>query len=65
MNIKQGVSMEELKIEKLDDLTLNLNMDLNILNSALKDDTGDLEICSISKFVERIYGDSSSIRELF
>jgi len=57
--------MDELKIEQLDDLTLSLNLDLNLLNSALKDDYGDLEICAISNFVEKIYNDSNSIRELF
>ncbi len=56
--------MDETTLDKLEDLTLDLNMDLNVLNSALKDDC-DLQICSISNFVERIYDISKDIRNLF
>ncbi len=57
--------MDEIKLGQLDELTLSINLDLNLLNSALKDDTGELEICSISHFVEKIYNDSDKIRNLF
>lgn len=56
--------MDDKKIDMLEELTLNLHLDLNVLNSALKTDD-DLEICALSHFVERIYNDSSSIRNLF
>jgi hypothetical protein len=63
-NLK-GEVMDESKLNKLDDLTLNINLDLSVLNSALKDDNGDLQLCALSNFVEKIYNDSNNIRNLF
>lgn len=57
--------MDANELKKLDDLTLELDMDLNILNSALKSDDEDLEICSLNNFVERIYQKSNEIRNVF
>lgn len=51
------------QLTRLDDLTLTLNFDLAILNSAIKDD--DLEICALGSFVEKIYKDSEKIRRIF
>jgi len=61
----KGALMDDEKLEKLDDLTLSINLDLNILNSALKDDYGNLEMCLVSQFVERIYQNSDEVRKLF
>lgn len=57
--------MSNTEIQKLDNLILDLNFDLCILNSALKDDDGDLELCILSRFVERIYKTSNEIRDIF
>lgn len=56
--------MNEEQIERLDALTLELNNDLAVLKSAVKDNL-DLEVCSLEHFVERIYKDSEEIRNIF
>lgn len=56
MNLKQ--------ITKLDNLTLELNFDLAILNSAIKD-FDNLEVCVLNRFIEKIYQDSEQIRNIF
>jgi len=56
--------MNETQMSKLDDLTLYLNFDLSILKSSLKDDE-NLEVCTLTHFVERIYQDSEKIRDIF
>ena len=65
MILQKGGTMDEAKFNELDELTLNINLNLCVLNSALKEDYGDLEICAVSNFVEKIYNDSNSIRKLF
>lgn len=57
--------MNEEKLDKLDEFTLEMYSKLNILNSALKEDYDDLEIYAVSDFVEKIYNDLKSIRKLF
>lgn len=53
------------QLEKIDDLTFELHMDLNILNCALKNNDDDLEICSLNSFVEKLYQKSKEIRDIF
>lgn len=57
--------MSNSEIQKLDELTLDLNFDLCILNSAIKGDDGDLEPCILTGFVEKIYKTSNEIRNIF
>jgi len=57
--------MNQESIQKIDDLTLDLNMDLSILNSAVKNFDNDLEVCSLVNFIEKIYKLSDEIREIF
>lgn len=52
------------QIKRLDDLTICINFDLAILNSALKD-SENLEVCVLEDFVERIYVQSKKIRDIF
>lgn len=56
--------MNKEQIIRLDNLTLGLNFDLAILNSAIKD-TDNLEVCALNSFVEKIYQDSEKIRNIF
>jgi len=58
--------MHEEDFNKLDELTLNVNMDLNILHNALKyTDLDELDIAAVSYFAENIYKKSEEIRKLF
>jgi len=57
--------MNQELIQRIDELTLDLNMDLSILNSAVRNFDGDLEVCSLVNFVEKIYKLSDEIREIF
>jgi len=57
--------MNQELLQKIDDLTLDLNMDLSVLNSAVKNYDNDLEVCSLVNFVEIIYKLSDEIREIF
>jgi hypothetical protein len=57
--------MDEEKTRKLDELTLSIDMDLNILHNALKYNDKALEMSSVSYFVENIYKKSCEIRNLF
>lgn len=50
--------------KKLDDLTLDLNMDLCVLNSAVNN-CDNLEVCCLTNFVERLYKTSEDIRDIF
>lgn len=56
--------MNKEQIEKLDELTLNINFDLAILAGAVKD-YDNLEVCMLEDFVERIYKNSKEIRNIF
>lgn len=56
--------MNKEQIERLDELSLDLNFDLAILNSAVKDSI-NLEVCVLNNFVERIYQTSVEIRNIF
>lgn len=57
--------MNRNEIEKIDNLTLDLNMDLCILKSAVCCFDDDLEISDLVNFTERIYKTSSEIRQIF
>jgi len=57
--------MNQELLQKIDDLTLDLKMDLSVLNSAVKNYDNDLEVCSLVNFVEIIYKLSDEIREIF
>lgn len=57
--------MNEKQTNKLDELTLDINFNLAILKSAIKNDDADLEICVLESFVENIYQTSQKIRNLF
>lgn len=56
--------MNAQQIDRLDDLTLEIDNNLSILNSAVKD-SENLEICSLGSFVENIYSNSKQIRDIF
>lgn len=56
--------MAKEQLEQLDILTLSLNFNLAILNSAVKD-SENLEICMLESFVEKIYMTSNEIRNIF
>lgn len=56
--------MNKEQIERIDELTMNLNFDLAILNSAVKD-FDNLEVCVLDNFVEKIYISSGEIRSIF
>lgn len=56
--------MNKEQINRLDELTLYMNFDLTILNSALKDEN-NLEVCALGHFVEQIHQKSEEIRNIF
>ena len=56
--------MNKEQINELDDLTLTLNFDLAILNSAIKD-SDNLEVYTLEHFIEKIYLNSEKIRKIF
>lgn len=57
--------MNQQEIEKLDELTLDLNMDLCILKSAVTCFDDDLEISDLINFVQKLYKTSNKIRGIF
>lgn len=57
--------MNQQEIEKLDELTLDLNMDLCVLKSAVASLDDDLEVSDLVNIAERIYKISSEIRDVF
>ncbi len=58
--------MNEENLNMLDELTLFINMDLNILYNALKyPEKEDLDIVAVGFFVKNIYEKSLEIRRLF
>ena len=56
--------MNKEQIFEIDDLTLKLNFDLAILNSAISNGD-DLEVCVFENFVESLYQKSEDIRRIF
>ena len=52
-------------IQKLDELSLDLNFDLSVLNSAIKNFDNELEICHLVNIIEGIYELSKEIRNIF
>lgn len=66
-NIKfyKGERMNQQEIEKLDELTLDLNMDLCVLKSAVISNSEDLEVSDLTNITERMYKISSEIRDIF
>lgn len=65
MLISLGGNMTEEENNKLEELTLCINMDLNILYNALKYVDEDLDIAALSYFSEKIYKKSCESRNLF
>jgi hypothetical protein len=63
--LRVEVFMNKEQLQKIDWLTLDLNMDLSVLNSAVMSFNDDLQICDLINFVERIYKTSDEIREIF
>lgn len=57
--------MNKAEINKLNDLTLDLNMDLCILKSAIICFDEDLKVSDLTNFAERLYKISSKIRDIF
>lgn len=57
--------MDKAEIQKLDNLTLELSMNLCILKSAVTCFDDDLEVSDLIDLIERIYTTSAEIRELF
>lgn len=56
--------MKKEQIEKLDELTLDVNFDLAILTSAVRD-YDNLEVCMLESFMKKIYKNSKEIRNIF
>ncbi len=57
--------MDNKQIQKLDELSLDLNFDLSVLNSAIKNFDNELEICHLVNIIEGIYELSKEIRNIF
>lgn len=57
--------MNKNDVEKIDNLTLDLNMELCILKSAVGCFDDDLEISDLVNFTERIHKISNEIRQIF
>lgn len=57
--------MNNEQINRLDDLTFNINCDLAILNSAVNNADKDLEVYLLGNFVDKIYEKSQKIRNIF
>lgn len=57
--------MDKKDLQKIDELTLDLNMDLCILKSAVICFDEDLEICDLIDFTGRLYKTSKEIRNIF
>lgn len=59
--------MDEEKLRQIDSLTSKINMDLEILNNAIKcmEYEGAKNITAITSFVENIYQKSEEIRKIF
>lgn len=57
--------MDEETIRKLDKLTHDMDMELNILHCALKYNDKELEMFSACYLVENIYKKSFEVRKLF
>lgn len=57
--------MNQQELQKLDDLTLDLNMNLSILNSAVKNFDNDFEVYDLINIMELIYKNSLEMREIF
>lgn len=57
--------MNREQIQKIDNLTLDINFNLTILYNAIKDADEKLEICMLDDFVKNIYENSKEIRAIF
>lgn len=57
--------MNQQEMQKLDELTLDLNMDLCILKSAVMCFDDDLEASDLVNFVQKLYKTSNEIRNIF
>lgn len=58
--------MNEEQLYKIEGLTLEMHMELEILNSALKYmEMEGADVCALSSFVEKIYEKSDNIRKIF
>ena len=57
--------MNQNELRTIDNLTLELNMELCILKSAVFCFDDDLEVSDLINFTERIYKMSNEIRETF
>jgi hypothetical protein len=54
--------MDEKQLEKIEELTMEVHMNLEILNHALKQMEMDgIDVCAVSSFVEIIYKKSDKI----
>ncbi len=57
--------MNKEQLQKLDNLTLDLNMDLEVLNNAVRNSDDDLTVCSLINFMGEVYKISNEIRDIF
>lgn len=57
--------MNEQEIQKLDNLTLDLKMDIAVLNSAVGSFDDNLQVCDLINFVGKIYKKSKEVRDIF
>ena len=65
MNIYKRGKMDKEQLQKIDDLTLDLNMELCVLKSAVICFDDDLEVSDLVNFTERIYKISNDVRKIF
>lgn len=65
INFYKGVIMNQQELQKLDELTLDLNMDLCILKSAIICFDDDLKTSDLVNFVQKLYKISNEIRDIF
>ena len=63
-NVK-GLIMNEEEFMKIEELTLYMYMDLNILHHALKYNDNEIDTGAINHSVEKLYKISTEIRDFF
>lgn len=63
--LNKEVYMNQKELNRLDCLTLDLNMNLNVLYSAIMCFNDELEVCDLINIVKNLYGTSVKVRELF
>ena len=57
--------MNQEKVLKLEELSIEIHTDLRILNSAVNSHDEDLQVSDLVNFVEKMYKISNEISEIF